>query len=53
MKGLKLFGDYAFEFIVVTVLVAISALTVIFFVPVTVGVTGYFKNAASRTYSSP
>ncbi len=44
MKGLKLFGDYAFEFIVVTVLVAISALTVIFFVPVTVGVTGYFKN---------
>lgn len=44
MKGFKLFGDYAFEFFVVTLLVALSALTVIFFVPVIVGVTGYFKN---------
>lgn len=43
MKGFKLFGDYAFEFLVITVLVALSALTVIFFVPVIVGVTGYFK----------
>ncbi len=44
MKGLRLFGDYAFEFLVVTVLVALSAASVIFFVPMVVGVTGYFKN---------
>ena len=44
MKGFRVFGDYALEFLVVTVLVALSALTVIFFVPMIVGVTGYFKN---------
>ena len=44
MKGLRLFGDYAFEFLVVTVLVALSAASVIFFVPMVVGVTGYFKD---------
>lgn len=44
MKGLRLLGDYALEFLVVTLLVAISALTVIFFVPMLIGVTAYFKN---------
>ena len=44
MKGFRVFGDYALEFLVVTVLVALSALTVVFFVPMIVGVTGYFKN---------
>ena len=44
MKGLRVFGDYALEFLVVTLLVALSAITVIFFVPVIVGVTGYFQN---------
>ena len=44
MKGLRIVGDYAFEFLVITLLVALSALTVIFFVPVIVGVTGYFRN---------
>lgn len=44
MKGFRVFGDYALEFLVVTVLVALSTLTVIFFVPMIVGVTGYFKN---------
>ncbi len=44
MKGFRLFGDYALEFLVVTLLVAVSALSVIFFVPVIVGVTGYFSN---------
>ena len=44
MKGLRLFGDYAFEFLVVTVLVALSVASVIFFVPMIVGVTGYFSN---------
>ena len=44
MKGLRLLGDYALEFVVVTLLVALSALSVIFFVPMIVGVTAYFKN---------
>ena len=51
MKGLRLLGDYALEFIVVTLLVALSALTVIFFVPMIVGVTGYFqKDINSRRF---
>lgn len=44
MKGLRIFGDYVLEFFVVTLLIALSAFTVIFFVPVIVGVTGYFGN---------
>lgn len=44
MKGLRIFGDYALEFLVVTLLVALSALSVIFFVPMIVGVTGFFDN---------
>ena len=44
MKGLRILGDYALEFLVVTLLVALSALTVIFFVPMIVGVTAYFSN---------
>ena len=47
MKGLRVFGDYALEFLVVTLLVALSAFTVIFFVPVLVGITGYFQNDIS------
>ncbi len=43
MKGLRILGDYALEFLVVTLLVALSALTVIFFIPMIVGVTGYFS----------
>ena len=44
MKGLRILGDYALEFLVVTLLVALSALSVIFFVPMIVGVTGFFQN---------
>ena len=44
MKGLRILGDYALEFLVVTLLVALSALTVIFFVPMLVGITAYFQN---------
>ena len=44
MKGLRILGDYALEFLVVTLLVALSALTVIFFIPMIVGVTAYFSN---------
>lgn len=44
MKGLRLFGDYALEILVITLLLTLSALSVIFFVPMLVGVTGFFKN---------
>ena len=43
MKGLRGIGDYAAEFLVITLLVAASAMSVIFLVPVLVGVTGYFS----------
>lgn len=43
MKGFRLFGDYAFEFLVITLLLALSAVLIIPFVPMLVGVTGYFK----------
>lgn len=45
MRGLRIVGDYALEFLVVTLLVALSALSVIFFIPMLVGVTGYFSNS--------
>ena len=44
MKGLRIVGDYALEFLVITLLVALSAFTIIFFVPVLVGVTAFFGN---------
>lgn len=43
MKGFNAFGEYAFEFLVVTVLMGLSAVTVLPFVPMLVGVTGYFS----------
>ena len=43
MKGLQLFGEYAFEFIVITLLLALSAVLVIPFIPMLVGVCGYFR----------
>ncbi|MDE7453823.1 MAG: hypothetical protein K2N22_05380 [Clostridia bacterium] len=51
MKGLHVFGEYAFEFIVITLLLALSAVLVIPFVPMTVGVVGYFRqNIHSRRF---
>ena len=44
MKGLRIVGDYALEFLVITLLVAISAVTIVFFIPVLVGVTAFFGN---------
>lgn len=44
MKGLRLFGDYALEIFVITLLLTLSACSVIFFVPMIVGVAGFFKN---------
>lgn len=43
MKGFRLIGDYALEFLVITLLVALSAATVVMFIPMLVGVTGYFQ----------
>lgn len=43
MKGLRLLGDYALEFLVVTLLLAISALLIIPFIPMVTGVTGFFR----------
>ncbi|MDE6666927.1 MAG: hypothetical protein K2K38_01100 [Clostridia bacterium] len=43
MKGFRLIGDYAFEFLVITILIALSAVLIIPFVPMLTGVTGYFK----------
>ena len=44
MRGLRIVGDYALEFLVISLLVALSAVTVIFFIPMLVGVTAFFGN---------
>lgn len=44
MKGLYKLGEYALEFIVITLLLALSALLILPFVPMLVGVTGFFRN---------
>lgn len=43
MKGLRVFGDYVAEFFIITILLALSALFVLPFVPMIVGVTGFFQ----------
>ena len=40
---LQIFGDYVLEFFVVTILLILSLALVIPFIPMVVGVTGYFK----------
>lgn len=44
MRGLRILGEYIVEILVVTILVALSAASVIFFIPMLVGLNGYFKN---------
>ena len=44
MRGIRILGDYILEILVITLLVALSAATVIFFIPMMVGLAGYFKN---------
>ena len=44
MKGLRTFGEYVSEFLIVTLLVILSAATVVFFIPMMVGLNGFFKN---------
>ena len=43
MKGLARFGEYFWEFLVVTLIAAVSAGTVLPFVPVTVGLCAFFR----------
>ena len=43
MKGLRIFGEYLTEFLLVTLLVALSVASVIFFIPMMVGLAGFFK----------
>ncbi len=43
MKGLNALGEYAFEFIVVTILMGLSAALILPFVPMLVGLTGFFS----------
>lgn len=44
MRGLRVVGDYALEFLVITLLVALSAVTILPFIPMLVGVTAFFGN---------
>ena len=44
MRGIRLFGEYVLEIVVVTLLVAVSAATVVMFIPMMVGLNGFFKN---------
>lgn len=47
MRGLQLFGEYLWEFFVVSVLLAASALLIIPFIPMVIGVTGFFSSKKS------
>lgn len=48
---LQIFGDYVFEFFVVTFLLIISLVLIVPFIPMLVGVVGYFKkDIHSRRY---
>lgn len=44
MKDLRLVGDYALEFLVITLLLALSAFLIVPFAAMLVGVVGYFQN---------
>ncbi len=43
MKGFKIFGDYIFEYLVITLMIILSSLTVIGFVPMFVGIVAYYN----------
>ncbi len=44
MKGLRIFGEYLAEILLVTLFVALSAASVVFFIPMMVGLNGFFRN---------
>lgn len=43
MRGLQLFGEYVCEILVVSILLAVSAVLILPFIPMLVGVTGFFQ----------
>lgn len=43
MRGIRILGDYIVEFVVITLIVIVSALSVVLFVPALVGLNGYFS----------
>ncbi|MCH5159122.1 MAG: hypothetical protein J1F33_08005 [Clostridiales bacterium] len=43
MRGLLIFGEYVLEFLVVSLLLALSAVLILPFIPMVVGVIGFFK----------
>lgn len=45
MNGLRKLGDYIWEFMVVTLIVAVSAVTVLPFIPVIVGLNAFFRRS--------
>ena len=44
MKGFKIFGEIIFEYLVITLLIILSSLSVIGFIPVFVGIISYFNH---------
>lgn len=48
MNGLRRIGDYFWEFLVVTLIAAVAAVTVLPFIPVTVGLCAFFRRSAEE-----
>lgn len=44
MKGLQLLGEYIWEFFIVSILLAVSAVLILPFIPMLIGVTGFFSS---------
>lgn len=44
MKGFKIFGDIVFEYLMITLLMVLSLLTVIGFIPTFIGIVSYFNH---------
>lgn len=43
MKGLKIFGDYLFEYLIISILLILSFALIIPFIPMLIGVVSYFR----------
>ena len=43
MKGLRIFGDYLFEYFTITLLLIISFVLIIPFIPIFIGIVSYFR----------
>ena len=44
MKGFKIFGEVVFEYLVITLMIVLSSLSVIGFIPVFIGIVSYFNH---------